>query len=209
MTLSQQRQSVGGFGSVATSGVLEILDRPGRSTAAVAAAAIAAYEGADRGGGWPDRSAGRPRGRRPAAVDAPVNARLGWVIEAAATKGAKQVPARVAGAGFRVQSASAACARGPAAGKAVGSLQQQQRSADRAAVPRAADHDGGEGGDGDAANDVICDSVTGVGMHVGHVLQQLKEGASEIPRGLRTSRSARAPAGRISPLLGSHKPDLS
>lgn len=206
VVLPQQRRSVGGFGSVATSGVLDVLDRPGRSTAAVAAAAIAACEGASHGSGWRDRSAGRSRDRRTAAVDAPLNGRPGWVAEAAGTKGAKHAPARVAGVGFRVQSASAACAPNPAARKAAGGV--QERTAARRAVSRAAQHDGGQGGDEDPGRDVMCDSATGVGMHVGHVLQQLKEGAADMPPALRSSRSARAPAGRIRPLLGSHKPDL-
>lgn len=215
-TQRQRTQSVGGFGSVATSGVLDVLDRPCRSTAAIAAEAIAAYEGAQHGsaaqpGGG---AAGRGWGRHRAADDAAAGI-AGWRKGAAGTVGAKQAPATVAGAGCRVRSASAASTRAPAGG-GWSSTKLRAEAAERLVstgrgVPRATGRDeAGLRAEEDAGGDVMCDAVTGVGMHVGHVRQQLREAPLEGLRPPRSAaRSTRAAGGRISPLLGRHTPDLT
>lgn len=228
--------SVGGFGSVAASGVLGILDWPGSSTAAVAAAAIAAYERGRHDGSGAASSVAttvgiRGRGtRRPDAGCAPGVAGRGgtsWAQQSGETVGAKQSVPRVIGAGFRVQSASAASGRTAGAGGLPGSDQGWRATQPRGYgcveqhPPRLERGAASMGG-------VACDEGAGVAMHVGHVKKQLQDAGSEVrqwnvlegaalsgvTRGhvataSRQARPGRPPGGKISSLLGSHKPDLA
>eukprot|EP00892_Ulva_mutabilis_P006187 jgi/Ulvmu1/3940/UM018_0163.1 len=162
-----------------------------------------------------------------------------WLRETAETVGAKPCVPRVIGSGFRVQSAPSAAVRSQraaAGGVADGTAQrwlERPGAAHGAEAHKLSHNDGGRMGFRGCVSmdDVACDEGTGVAMHMGHIQQQLKaaswrdrqarrwnvlEGAAlvaapreHIAAASRQARPGRLPAGRVSALLGSHKPDLA